>query len=513
MELGVSDWAPVLTSLWVEYEDAADYALAELAEAEYEAGVAAENVLRRKWELTIDAGDRNIRRDGQVDAKTGRQAITALWDAWELGTSVTFKDIDNDTDPVAYIVAIVGMEEKAAKPADGARWGESTVTLILEETAPGVVAAPPGFDLEDLGDVTIAAPADGQVLTYDNATGQWVNEVVAASHDPVTVVDTGSIDLALTGQQLSAAAIFGAGAGQVAQGNHAHAGVYQPLDADLTTLAVNISAAGHALVDDADAAAQRATLGLDAGGAGDIWVEKGGDTMTGALTTERSAQLSLIAAKVGVDANGGIVRFQKTRGADAATHVIMQNGDVIGRFDFTGSDGGAYRTAALIQAIVDGVPGASSMPGALQFFTTPVGAAVAVLRALIDNTGLLRLMQGMRVEGASGLGFGTGAGGTVVQATSKATGVTLNKSSGQITMNGAALAAGAEVSFVVTNSLVEATDVVIVNIASVGTVGSYAAVVSAVAAGSFTITLTNLSGGSLSQALVLNFAVIKGASS
>ncbi len=36
----------------------------------------------------------------------------------------------------------------------------------------------------------------------------------------------------------------------------------QPLDADLTTIAANITAAGHALIDDASAAAQRATLGL-----------------------------------------------------------------------------------------------------------------------------------------------------------------------------------------------------------------------------------------------------------
>lgn len=44
------------------------------------------------------------------------------------------------------------------------------------------------------------------------------------------------------------------------------------------------TAAGRALLDDADATAQRTTLGLIAGGAGDIWVEKAGDTMTGALT-------------------------------------------------------------------------------------------------------------------------------------------------------------------------------------------------------------------------------------
>ena len=41
-------------------------------------------------------------------------------------------------------------------------------------------------------------------------------------------------------------------------------GTYQPLDSDLTTLAANITAFGHSLVDDANAAAAIATLGLAA---------------------------------------------------------------------------------------------------------------------------------------------------------------------------------------------------------------------------------------------------------
>ena len=174
----VSDWAPVLTSVWVEFENAAEYALGELAQATYEAELAQEGALRRRWELTVDAGDRRAKRDGQLDAKTGRQAITALWDAWELGTTVTFKDIDNDTDPVTYVVAIVGIEEKVAKPADSARWGESAVTLVLEESSPGAGLPPPGFGLDDLDDVTLGALADGQTLVYDSGTGQWVNELM-----------------------------------------------------------------------------------------------------------------------------------------------------------------------------------------------------------------------------------------------------------------------------------------------------------------------------------------------
>lgn len=104
-------------------------------------------------------------------------------------------------------------------------------------------------------------------------------------------------------------------------------------------------------------------------------------------------------------------------------------------------------------------------------------------------------------------------GGTVTQATSKSTGVTLNTDSGQITMHNASLADDTSVSFTVTNSAVAAIDTVIVNIASAGTAGAYSVHVDAVAAGSFQITIKNRSGGALGEALVLNFNVIKGASS
>ena len=104
-------------------------------------------------------------------------------------------------------------------------------------------------------------------------------------------------------------------------------------------------------------------------------------------------------------------------------------------------------------------------------------------------------------------------GGTVTQATNKSTGVTLNTESGQITMNDAALAAAAEVSFTVTNSEIAATDVVGVNHGSGGTAGSYLVAANTIAAGSFAITVSNVSSGSLSEAIVINFVALKGASS
>ena len=85
-------------------------------------------------------------------------------------------------------------------------------------------------------------------------------------------------------------------------------------------------------------------------------------------------------------------------------------------------------------------------------------------------------------EATAGLAIGTTSGGTVTQATNKATGVTLNTESGQITMNAAALGDGAYVTFAVTNDRVSATDVVNVGHGSGGTAGGYVVVNSAVAA-------------------------------
>jgi hypothetical protein len=108
------------------------------------------------------------------------------------------------------------------------------------------------------------------------------------------------------------------------------------------------------------------------------------------------------------------------------------------------------------------------------------------------------------------IGYSTAAQGAVTQATDKSTGVTLNRSMGRITMNGAALAAGAAASFTLTNSLLSVADTIIVNVSGGGTAAAYTAYVSSMAAGSAVLTLRNLSAGSLSEAVVLNYAIIHG---
>ncbi len=111
----VSDWAPILTGLWVEHE-----ALSSPAR-------------RRKWQLRIHARDQEIDRDGMVIQRTGRQLIDELWQSWETDTPIPFRDIDYDADPTERTVRIVGIQEHVALPADANNWGDSMITLNLVE--------------------------------------------------------------------------------------------------------------------------------------------------------------------------------------------------------------------------------------------------------------------------------------------------------------------------------------------------------------------------------------------
>ena len=116
---------------------------------------------------------------------------------------------------------------------------------------------------------------------------------------------------------------------------------------------------------------------------------------------------------------------------------------------------------------------------------------------------------GSTILSGAGIGYtAPSTGSTVTQQTSKSTGVTLNAGVGQITMNAANLATLTNVAFTLTNSVIAANDMVIVQHLSGGTLGSYS-VYAAPGAGSATITLRNLTAGGLAEAVVIQFAVIK----
>ena len=140
-----------------------------------------------------------------------------------------------------------------------------------------------------------------------------------------------------------------------------------------------------------------------------------------------------------------------------------------------------------------------------------------IVTAGANNTFLARSTSGVGNYEAvdtttTGLGFYTGAGGTVLQGSGsgKATAFTLDKMCGQITIDDDSLANQTVVSATWSNSKIAATDVVIINHKSGGTVGVYTFNVSC-GAGTATLYIrNNQTSGTLSEGLVLSFVVIKG---
>lgn len=169
----------------------------------------------------------------------------------------------------------------------------------------------------------------------------------------------------------------------------------------------------------------------------------------------------------------------------------------------------------------------ASSPENASRLTFAVSAGAGIINSTKDGSGtslpltfLIGDVERLRIDtsgnvlltGGGGLGYGIGSGGTVTQPTSKSTAVTLNKPVGRITMNGAPMAAGATASFNVNNSLVTEFDSVIVTGLQIHDWSKYVLRAS-VSAGVFIVHLKNDSAGVLAEPLVLNFAVINGATS
>ena len=177
--------------------------------------------------------------------------------------------------------------------------------------------------------------------------------------------------------------------------------------------------------------------------------------------------------------------------------------------------------------IATGVSGLAS--NVATFLTTPSSANLAAV--LTDETGTganvfantptlvtpvigaatgtsLAVTGAVTSSGTAGIGYATGAGGAVTQAISRTTGVTIDKTTGSITLFSAAGTTSAT-TFTVTNNTVAATDVIVLSQKS-GT-DLYDLMVTAVGAGSFNITFRT-TGGTTTEQPVFNFAVIKAVS-
>ena len=103
--------------------------------------------------------------------------------------------------------------------------------------------------------------------------------------------------------------------------------------------------------------------------------------------------------------------FQKSRNDTIGSHTIVNNNDVLGVVQFTGSDGSTFVPAAAIEGEVDGTPGSTDMPGRLAFGTTADGASTPTERMRIDSTG-----QALFFSSANPITSGTsGSAGTTFE--------------------------------------------------------------------------------------------------
>lgn len=206
---------------------------------------------------------------------------------------------------------------------------------------------------------------------------------------------------------------------------------------------------------------------------------------------------------------------------------VPQNNDVLSRLVGVGWNGTAYGPAAggLAPCSIDMVAketySGTAQGSEIQFYNAPIGSNVRTLSATISANaasftsavsvaGNVVAVGNVLLADGGTVGYNTGAGGTVAQSGNKSGPVTLNKPSGEITMQNTALAADTTVSFTLTNSTISAKDLLLLNIVGgVTTPGCYNLDANC-SAGSAVISVRNITGGSLSEALVLRYAVIRG---
>ena len=129
-------------------------------------------------------------------------------------------------------------------------------------------------------------------------------------------------------------------------------------------------------------------------------------TVTGLLQIQSAAtERGISQLHTSNDASATFLQFSKIRSTS-----IVQSDDFLGRIQFNGYDGSAYKPAAAIDAQVDGTPGTNDMPGRLVFSTTADGAASPTERMRIDYLGRTNFLSsdlGLELHVTTGAGTTT----------------------------------------------------------------------------------------------------------
>lgn len=255
----------------------------------------------------------------------------------------------------------------------------------------------------------------------------------------------------------------------------------------------------------------------------------------------RAARVAVLAALAGIGSpalaqqtvtkiSGGTGSLANTLQADlqvanGRTLTISTNGSLIIGSGATISISGATFTGSFSLSNVNILGGTATLStltvsGTASLSTASIGSATvlggsATLSSLtVSGTASLSTatISTATVSGtllatspSAGIGYGAGSGSASTQLTNKSTAVTLNGLTGQITLNSFSMSSAATASFVMTNSAIVATDVIVPNINS----ASYSARAFA-GTGTALFTVTNQSGVTASDSPTINFVVLRG---
>lgn len=184
----------------------------------------------------------------------------------------------------------------------------------------------------------------------------------------------------------------------------------------------------------------------------------------------------------------------------SAQAIIDGSGNITNYTKLADSASGIYATAYRLKVKTDSLATALAATNA---------ALLALKLNLSDTSTMLAGYTRKAVPlFTAGLGYTTGAGGTVNQLVNKSAAVILHKLAGDVTMFNSALAAAATVSFTINNSTIATTDIIHVQHQATGTFGAYT-ITGRCANGSAVISVRNNTAGSLSEAIVIRFIIIK----
>ena len=219
-----------------------------------------------------------------------------------------------------------------------------------------------------------------------------------------------------------------------------------------------------------------------------------------------------------LDTNGNLVLAPNGTGSVSAAKVDITGGTITGITNLVATGG-----------TISGVTFTGSFTGLTLIESTTLATSAAAAGCNLNGSTLAAdgtdtnininiTPKGTGQTLSSGkMGYPTGTGGTVTQATSRTTGVTLNKITGEIVLFAVGLAGHDADEFVLTNSTIEANDVIMLCIKNGGSLAAgtrryYVTQVNTVSAGACTISVGNIDNSAItSESPTLQFVVLKGA--